>query len=281
MRWATAADDAAVATVARATGSAGECAGDDPRYLAHVRARGGLAVAVVDEEVVAYGGRSRTHGGVALTDLFVRSEHRAHGVGSLLLDTLWDEPGERLTFASSTPPAAAVYARRGLRMLWPLLYLEGDPRTVPDTALSVEAVTPQVAGGHDARWQQLHGAEADALVSDYVFWDGRANGSTFVVRDGDDLVAVGALGGVDASYGLAHLVAADADVAATAVLAAVRACSGPEQDRAACLVCVPGPSAAVESLLTAGFRIVDHDLHMATPGVRLDPLRMVLHPGLG
>jgi GNAT superfamily N-acetyltransferase len=277
VRWTQDSDLVQVAAVARATGSAGECAGDDPRYLAHVRARGGLAVAVVADDVVGYGGVSRTHGGLALTDLFVLESHRSHGVGSALLDLLWDEPAPRLTFASAAPPAAAVYARRGLKMLWPLLYLVGSPARLPDTGLSVEQVDAATAGEWDSRWQGLDVASARNQVADYRFWDGRPHGAAFVVRDGVDVVAAGCLGGLDDSYGLAHLSAVSTEFSAAAVLAALRAARSPTGP---CLVCVPGPHPVVQPLLDAGFRLTDHDLHMATDGVRIDPTRHVLHPGL-
>ena len=46
-------------------------------------------------------------------------------------------------------------------------------------------------------------------------------------------------------------------------------------------VCLPGPSGALPALLDAGFRLEDHDHHMASRAGIIDPARCCPHPGLG
>jgi hypothetical protein len=210
-------------------------------------------------------------GAAMLTDLFVEPQAQAHGVGSRLLDLLWADTSSRLTFASQRPPAVALYARRGLVARWPLLYLRGDVSDVIDPGLVTEPLDPGQAAQAECEWSGVDRAPA------YRYWASRPDGCAVVVRDGSEVVAAGAVGGAGEEFGLNHLAASSAEVSEAATRSALRF-AGAGGRRA--LVCLPGPHPAVRGLLAAGFQIIDHDLHMSTDDVVLDPRTLVAHPGL-
>ncbi len=280
-------DRAGVAAVARSTDQAAEGLAGDPTYTSHVARRGQFLVARRAGRCVGFGGQvpvqvtvqvtvdgevdSAVESAAMLTDLFVEPVEQGTGVGSALLDSLWSASPARLTFASQRPPAIALYARWGLLARWPLLYLAGDPGRLPDPRLVVERVDADTAAHSERAWT---GADR---ASDYAYWSERPGGFALVVRDGDDLVGAGAVGGEGEEFGLTHFRARAAVVSEAATTAALRA-AGP--GRSGCLLCLPGPHPSVRVLLEHGFRIVDHDLHMATDDVVLDPLTLVAHPGL-
>jgi GNAT superfamily N-acetyltransferase len=264
-------EQSGVAAVARATGQSAEGLAGDPSYSGHVAARGRFLVARRLGRCVGFGGTVPVSGGSMLTDLFVDPGEQGTGVGSTLLEALWSTSPSRLTFASQRPPAIGLYARWQLLARWPLLYLVGDPGRLPDPGLVVERVDAATAARTERAWT------GEDRAGDYAYWSQRPDGFAFVVRDGDDLVGSGAVGGQGEEFGLNHFRARWPEVSEPATAAALLA-AGP--GRSGCLLCLPGPNRAARLLLAHGFRIVDHDLHMSTDDVVLDPLTLVAHPGL-
>ena len=98
----------------------------DAKYLALVRSQGGrLLVAESGCRVVAYGGVVDVDGVAMLSDLFVAADVRGYGLGTRLLQELFNGFSRRMTFSSKHPAAVAVYRRTGMAPLWRLLYLRG------------------------------------------------------------------------------------------------------------------------------------------------------------
>ncbi|MEP7203042.1 MAG: GNAT family N-acetyltransferase [Ilumatobacteraceae bacterium] len=121
IREASASDDAVMDAIAR-EGDASA----DADYLALVRSQPGrLLVVEADGRVVAYGAVIDIDGIAMLCDLFVTADARGAGLGTLLLQELFEGSSHRMTFSSKHPAAAAAYRRAGMDPLWRLLYLRG------------------------------------------------------------------------------------------------------------------------------------------------------------
>ena len=122
IREATVCDDAVMDAIAR-EGDASA----DAQYLELVRSQGGrLLVAESDDRVVGYGGVVAIDGMTMLCDLFVAAAARGAGVGTHLLQQLFEGSSRRMTFSSKHPAAAAAYRRAGMEPQWRLLYLRGE-----------------------------------------------------------------------------------------------------------------------------------------------------------
>jgi len=93
-----------------------------------------------------------------------------------------------------------------------------------------------------------------------------------VVTVHGSVTGVGALGGEECGFGVAHFsTQAEAAEPLLAVLA--------QLGRRA-MVTVPGPHPALPALLAAGWQIEYTDIYMSTDASLLDPLRLCPHPGL-
>ncbi|MFI5954463.1 GNAT family N-acetyltransferase [Cryptosporangium sp. NPDC051539] len=240
--------------------------GAEAAYVELVRETGRAVVAVDGAEVLGWAGEVPTPSGTLLSDLFVDPAVHARGVGTALLKGLWPHAaGGRYTFSSKHPAALPLYARAGLVPSWPLLYLSGPIGRLPLGVLRVEKVDARTAAAAAARltgWSRPRTALFDYWARD---------ASALIVRDGTRLVAAGA----GSPTVLTHLTCPDRGFAAGALFAAVAALGG---DWLAC--CLPGPHPAVRTLLAAGFRIDDFDLHVRTPDVTV-PVSWAYAPGLG
>jgi predicted N-acetyltransferase YhbS len=245
-------DDPGIAEVARRNAQPDVQSGADSGYTAYLRERGTLFVAQMGSSVVGYGATLEIGAASLLADLFVDPAHHGAGTGGALLSALWPHtPTEsvRFTFASQDPRAISLYARTGLTSWWPLLYLQGRPTALPESAFRVVRVQPAVAAYAD---KQLTGVDRRA---DLAFMSGRSANGGLVITDGGELVAAGVVG----SGGLTHLTCLDRSAAADAVVAGLRTLGDAEGT-----VCLPGPHPAVPQLLAAGYRIADFDIYMAT-----------------
>ena len=268
VRAFTAADAEAVARISALNGQPDSDSGADPAYLAHVGEAGTVLVAVAEhDEVVAWGASTATGWGDLLTDLFVHPDWHGRGLGTAVLGHLWPpETGEqpRFTFSSWHAHALPLYARAGLVPSWPLLYLSGDPTRLQGTPANV---VRQKAASAATTELLITGFDRTAT---YAYWGRRRQAAGFAVYEGSDLVAAG----IGSPAELIHLACAPEADASSAVVAALRA-----RDGTHVTICLPGPHPALLPLLSAGFRVVDHDVHMASPGVTL-PTTWVYSPGL-
>lgn len=270
VRSATLDDLPDLAQVALATNQPTEGTGADPRYATHLLTRGRLVVAVGDSRVVGYAAAISVLGIQQLTDLFVLPEVHGEGIGGQLLDAVWGEGGARATFSSGHPHALPLYVRAGLRPLWPLVYVTGDPVALPlpSRSLIVEDVAPEVA------------AEAESVLgggdrrSDYALWSVRPQARTFVVSDGRRTVAAGATGADEPNVEVSHLRVVESTYATDALLGVV----GQLTDRAT--VAIPGPNDALPVFIASGWQVSDIDHFMATSDDLVDPNVLFPHPGL-
>ena len=170
-RLATVDDFAGIAEVAIATDQAGEGAGADPRYAAHLLRRGRLVVAESDDGVVGYAATVVVNNADVLADLFVTPGCHGGGVGKALLDTVWSGAPHRMTLSSSHPSALPLYIRHGLIPRWPVLYLRGEPDRLPAVPCIVQDVDVESALRHE---KVLSGVDRG---QDYEYWAaGRGHG---------------------------------------------------------------------------------------------------------
>jgi len=267
-RLATAQDFAGIAAVAIATDQAGEGAAADPRYADHLLRRGRLVVAERDDEVVGYAATIVVNNADVLADLFVTPGCHGGGAGKALLDTVWSGAPNRVTLSSSHPSALPLYIRHGLIPRWPVLYLRGAPERLPSVQCTLQEVDVESAVRHE---EVLTGVDRG---KDYEYWASRPRAQLVVVRNGDEVVAVGAVGGEGRTYGLSHLVSSDSSHAAESVIAVLGSLDGEG------LVAIPGPQLGVAQLLESGWRIVDVDMFAATDDRLVDPLLVCPHSGL-
>ena len=221
--------------------------GTNPRYVSHLRNNGRFLVAEVDGTVAGYCGIRRTDWFTILTDLFVDPDRHGGGVGRNLLTAALDEQGERLTFASRDPRAMPLYIRFGMIPRWPLLYLTGPP--VRLRGLSTERTRLGEAGAAET---ELTGRDR---TPDYAYWATKPDATGLVVRDGNTVVAVGAVG----EDRIHHLVTADDHDPAATLAAALGTL-----DAGRVSVCLPGPHPAVPGLLAARWRMEDVDQHLSS-----------------
>jgi len=267
VRSVTDADLAAVARISAAAGQAPTGSGIDPHYVARLRETGRVAVATDRDGVVGWGAVTAAAHGQILSDLFVDVDARGRGVGAAVLGHLWPDPAApgRLTFSSQDPRALPLYARAGLVPRWPLLYLSGDPRGLAPARVHVETVSAAVAADAEA------GITGVVRTSTYRYWLAAAPAARAVVlHEGRGLVGVG----VVAVGELTHLAVTGEADPSDVLLAGLQATAS-----ARVRLCLPGPHPALRLLLEHGFRVNDHDTHLATPDVVLPPT-WVYSPGL-
>jgi GNAT superfamily N-acetyltransferase len=259
-----------VATPADVTGigvtslAAGQPDGADREYVQLLLDTATVFVAEDGDGTIAGWGAVRDGVlGSLLTDLFVHPDRHGRGIGGALLHRLWPDPdaGGRFTFASQHANALPLYARAGLQPSWPLLYLRGSAADAAPADLTVDDVSSEVAARADA---DLVGGDR---TRDYAFWT-RAGGAV-LVRSGDRVVAAGVLDGGQ----VIHVACPDPGLAAGAIEAVLHRCPGEVS------VCLPGPHPAVIGVLRSGFRVLDYDIAMSTPGLAL-PTSWVYSPAL-
>jgi GNAT superfamily N-acetyltransferase len=239
VRDAVPSDDALLDVIARQGGASANAG-----YLALLRAQDArLLVAESRGRVVGFGGVVDVDGVAMLTDLFVAADARGCGVGTALLDQLFEGWSRRMTFSSKHPAALAAYRRSGLQPQWRLLYLDGS-------ATGGRVAVPGATWQHDRRALVEELARQGAHVMADVVTVSEPN-TTRIAR-------------LHSKRPVSALVDA---LAQMPVNTAVR-------------MCVPEHSEVAAWSLANGFAIVDHDTFCATPGVALSPELHCLDPGL-
>lgn len=258
-------DIPAIREVSLAAGQPPTDSGAAPAYVELLMASGEVLGAFDSSQLLGWGATRPVLGASMLSDLFIDPRRQGNGVGSALLRALWPRrSGPRFTFSSQDPRALPVYARTGLQASWPLLYMSGDAARLPSGSLTVGDVAPADASAIE---RSLTGWTRDA---DYAYWSGFPSAATIVIKSGDRAVAAGVLG--DGS--LTHLAVGDPAAAEDVLLTALHSVDDPHVT-----VCVSGMHPALATLLEAGFRIDDYDIHMCTPDVTL-PVGWAYSPGL-
>lgn len=239
VRDATPADDGQVAVVA----SEGSSDDAGPAYLAFVRTTGRLLVAVDGDVVLGFAGMVPVGDAAMVTDLFVGTRSRGHGVGGRLLGELLDGWPQRMAFSSQHPAALPAYRRAGLEPRWRLRCLTG-----------------RAVGGGPPMALAPWGHDRTDLVEHY-----RAVGAEV----GRDLVARFGPRGVR----VLRLVSDEPEAQLLGLLTSLR--SG-----ATVWCCVPEQHPLSAWLDGRGFWEIEHDVFCSTPGIVLDGALGCVHPGL-
>jgi GNAT superfamily N-acetyltransferase len=279
VRAAGAADLAAIASIAAATGQHDLWGGQNPAYIRPLMDVGRVVVAELDADVAGFGAAEEIGTGPnavsMLCDLFVDPDAHGRGCGRAMLADLWPTAGRRMTFSSLHAHAMPLYTTFGLDAWWPLLYVHGDPGLLPVASeWAVQPATADQVAGHELDWTGV------ARGAEHLAWATRPAGESVLVSRGNEVIAAGSVitGGPD--RGIVHLTlspGADDAVAANVVLQTLAQLPTPPNERA--LVCLPAPHPAVRPLLAAGWRFDEFDLFMASEPGLLDPRRAMPSPG--
>jgi GNAT superfamily N-acetyltransferase len=274
VRVAETADLKPIIGIAMATGQDEDWNEVYPAYIGHLMAHGSLLVAERSGLVTGFGATLPIGSGAGtismLTDLFVHPQAHGTGTGRAILAKLWAGYQRRMTFSSLHANALPLYTSFGVDAWWPLLYLRGDVRHLPmPGGWSVAPSEPDRVGALELEWTGTD------RTRDHRFWAGWPAGAAVVAASNGQPAAAGTIGGAGAEFGICHLSAdprIDDDEARDAVIA-VLSWLAPADGRAR--VCLPGPHPATRSLLGAGWRVEEFDLHMASEPGLIDPLRLV------
>jgi GNAT superfamily N-acetyltransferase len=268
VRVATEHDVPEIQRISTATGQPESDSGADAAYVRHVLAVGSAVVAEADGRVRGWAAITFPGPGSMLSDLFVEPQAQGRGIGSALLAALWPPaaPPARFTFSSSHPAARATYLRAGLVPRWALLYLTGPQ--IPASGGSTTAVRVRPAEAVAAE-RDLTGADRH---DDYRYWTAHLGAEAFVVLSDGELVAAGARTPTRVIHQVCRT---SADP-----ISAVRASLATQPPSGAVQICLPEPHPAVPVLAAVGYRVVEHDIAMATEPVIL-PVTNVYSSGLG
>lgn len=254
-----------------------------PDFLDHELGEGRVAVAEWNGEVVAFGGTFDRGDVVYLADLFVRPDFVGHGVGSGILEALFDRGEVRLTSASGDPRALPLYARFGMRPLMPALYLHATAGAIGPLDAAAESLAP---AGHEAI------AGIDAEVSgrprpqEHAFLASCPGAEGFVLEDAGAPMAYGWIRtvAVDAGEGPErHAFAgpiggrSESDMDRVTLALAARAAASATHVHLLLL----GPHPSLGPLLAAGFRLADRDTWMCSRLDLVDGRRYAPSPELG
>lgn len=135
----------------------------------HVRRTGTSVAAEADGRIVGFASAWERGGDWFLASLFVAADEQGGGLGRALLDAVWGEALRRRTITDAIQPVSnALYARRGLVPLTPVLTFTGEPHaTAP-----VEPAEEDVAAVDRA----AYGFEREI---DHAYWSGIAHRTTW------------------------------------------------------------------------------------------------------
>jgi GNAT superfamily N-acetyltransferase len=279
VRTATAADLGAIMTIAMATGQDEDWDRVYPAYIRHLMAHGRVLVAERDGGVTGFGATLRIgSAGQAismLTDLFVDPAAHGTGTGRAILAALWTGEPRRMTFSSLHAHALPLYTSFGVDAWWPLLYLRGDVRRLRrPPGWSVSPAQAEQVGVLERNWTGID------RTPEHQFWADWPNAVSVIASLDGQPAAAGTVGGAGPEYGISHLAvqAGSGDEAARDAIIAVLSSLEPADGQAR--VCLPAPHPATRPLLSAGWRIEEFDLHMASDLGLIDPRKSALSPAL-
>ena len=129
----------------------------------HVLATGVGYVAEDEGDVVGFASAWTRGADWFLACLFVRGRAQRRGVGPQLLDAVWGDAARRRTVTDAIQPVSnALYGRRGLAPVTPLLTFKGTPRLdapaeeAPADLASIDAVAYGFDRAIDHHYWELH-----------------------------------------------------------------------------------------------------------------------------
>lgn len=243
----------------------------DRGYYTYLAKHGRLLVAETSDAVIGYAGTVTVAGTCHLSDLFVHPDAHGKGIGSALLDAVWDADAAtvpRQTFSSLHPSALPLYLRSGMTARWPLLYLRGRPDALPPTHLKVLQIDASRAVALELSWLGW------ARPEQYAYLSSIRGARVMAVLDGEAPVGVGVVTRRRMTHTLQRLASCDRSVMPDALIAVARWVREEMQ------VAVPGDHRTVPLLVEAGWQVMGHDLYCASAPNLLDADRLLPHPGL-
>jgi GNAT superfamily N-acetyltransferase len=196
--------------------------------------------------------------------LFVDPEYQSRGVGRELLELAWDDSHRRrITITEAIQPVStALYAKRGLLPVTPILTFQGRPQIGPIDGLEPLPPDPAALRALDAAAYGF-----DRRV-DHDLWQRTSTESTVWARAGEPVAY-----SYQGAFGIGPIAGRDPESAAQALQA--------ELARSACLevaVTVPGTATRlVEVALTAGLRLADPGLLLLSPAEQPPPSAIAIH----
>jgi GNAT superfamily N-acetyltransferase len=254
-----------------------------PAVIEHELATGEIVVAEQDGKLVGFASVI-VRGAIAfLAECFVRAEARSGGVGRQLVQQLLPRAGLiSCTLSSTDPRALALYVRAGMRPAWPNFCLLAEAAQLNHLSDGGIEVVEALAGDPAlVEWDtQIAGRHRP---EDHAYWLGPARARPlWFFRDGA-LIGYG--------YAQAHSLEAlwhpsaitlgpigahnPADAQACALAAARWARQRSEIVR----ITVPGPHAALPTLLEAGFRITYVETFLSASGEPFADVRCYIPSG--
>lgn len=276
IRPATIEDLAAIRSILAAHGNDGPVVIADVvgPYVSHLIARGRTRVAIIDGEIVGFGAAIDAGRSIHLADLFVHPDRLGQGIGKLLLASVLDGAVQRTTFASEDARALPLYVRAGMQPMWVSLYVQGPSSALPPAPSSFRTAS--------ATSDRLAALERDWTghdrAIDHAFWSTMPDVDTFVVHDGDALVAFGyarARQAVPIRVVDRLVIHPDGEPVGATLAALARAGRGGPVHLA-----MFGPHPVLRPLLEAGFRVVDRDVFLSSDPTIVDPARLIPNGGM-
>ncbi len=254
---------------------------EDPRawdHVRHLRESGRMVMATVRGKPVGFGGVVTRSGVTRLADLFVDPDHQGQGVGKALLREVLGDATVLTTSASNDPRALPLYARAGMRSLWPYHFLLGDPRTVTaPTSVTVEPAP------RDELIEIDREATGFDRATDHEYYEVGCRAQPLRVVSRDRVIGFAYLEPPQPwapnRWILLTLAVVPGFESGDAVRAALAYAGAHGADRI--FTAVGGPNPVLLSLLESGFIIPEQDIFMATSPDITDPLRHHPHPGFG
>ena len=195
--------------------------------------------------------------------LFIDPAFQGRGVGQHLLQLAWDgEHSRRITITEALQPVSnAIYARRGLLPVTPILEFSGRPKLSEGGRL-----TPIAMDAPALRAIDLAAYGFDREV-DHGFWRSTSKRATLWSRDGVPVAY-----SYQGFYGIGPVAALEPDAAADALREELAQSTGEET-----AVWIPGTAVRlVEVALASGLRLGDPGLLLLSPPAR-SPESLAIH----
>ena len=248
-------------------------------HLRHLRKSGRMVMATTDDgQPAGFGGIVERSGVTRLADLFVDPEHQGQGVGKALLREMLEGKTVMTTSASADARALPLYAREGMKPLWPYHFVFGDARRVTaPTTVAVEPATRVELVDID------RAATGFDRAIDHEYYEVGCRAKPLRIMTGAHAIGFAYLEPPQPwapnRWILLTLAVVPGYDSADAMRAALAYAGAQGADRL--FTGIPGPNPVLRSLLEVGFVIPEQDIFMATSPDLVDPLRHHYHPGFG
>lgn len=196
--------------------------------------------------------------------LFVDPDYQSRGVGRELLDLSWGGPHRRrITITEAIQPVStALYAKRGLLPVTPVLTFQGRPQIEPIDGLEPLPPDPAALLALD---DAAYGFDRRV---DHELWQRTSTQSTVWARGGEPIAY-----SYQGAFGIGPIAGRDQQSAAEALQAELARSGGGEV-----AVFIPGTATSLVAVaLTAGLRMGDPGLLLISPAEEPPPSALAIH----